>query len=72
VGDAVDEIMRLRVLANVLNKDNRKLETENKDLLKEVGAATALLNNVTAEMSNARVEIREMNRRIDMLRGRKS
>ena len=70
VGDAVDEIERLRLTVMNLCVANGKLEDERDDLREEVGAATAFLNNVTAEMTSARVEIKEMNRRIDMLRSR--
>jgi len=43
---------------------------ENERLREEVGKAMVLLNNVTAEMADAREEIREMNGRIDNLHWR--
>ena len=70
MGDAVDEIERLRSTVMELCVKSGKLEDERDDLLKEVGRATVLLNSVTAEMSDAREEIREMNGRIDNLQWR--
>ena len=66
--EAADEIERLRGCIMELSVAKEKLEDERDDLLKEVGRATVLLNNVTAEMANARGEIKEMNGRIDNLR----
>jgi peptidoglycan hydrolase CwlO-like protein len=39
---------------------------------KEIESAALIVAEVRKEMADARTEIREMNRRIDMLRGRKS
>ena len=68
--EAADEIELLRGWIMDLSVANGKLGDENKLLTEEVGQAMVLLNNVTAEMTSARVEIKEMNRRIDMLRSR--
>ena len=67
-GDGVDpvitELSRYKGLLKVQVLENERLR-------EEVGKAMVLLNNVTAEMADAREEIREMNGRIDNLHSRR-
>jgi chromosome segregation ATPase len=77
MGDAGDEIERLRAriveldgFIKTIEEQATALEEENARLNNEIKQATAFLNDVTAEMADAREEIREMNGRIDNLHWR--
>ena len=75
--DAWDENQKLQTriaeldgFIKTIEEQATALEEENARLNKEVGRAMVLFNNVTAEMADAREEIREMNGRIDNLHWR--
>ena len=66
--EAQARIVELDGFIRTIEEQATALEKENALLNKEVKKATLYLNEVTAEMADARMEIREMNGRISRLR----
>lgn len=63
-----ETVMNLCVANGKLEDERDELRSENKLLNNEIKRATAFLNDMTAEMADARSEIRDMNGRISRLR----